>query len=108
MFPINPDYNKPVLDLYRDVTGLMLLNANYLGLLSQMGPTWRRKMKRLQSWIPDYSTPNPSTAGVFSQNGGEVFKAAGETAVAVKWTMVSSLLLLYGHALDEIRYPRFT
>ncbi|MCJ1254829.1 hypothetical protein MMC24_002645 [Lignoscripta atroalba] len=102
-FDIAPDYNKSVVDFYRDVTGLLLKNGHSLGALSFVEDHSFRRIHELPSWVPDYSTTTQRAIGSFNQSPVVVYGASGDTPVWVKWSSGSSLLYVKAIITDEVQ-----
>lgn len=98
---IVPDYSKPIVDLYRDITGHLIKDERSLTLLSSVEDVQDRQIHGLPSWVPDYSVwQRVSMLGLpISQRK---FQAAGDTSVSTRWSEGSSVLAVDGFHQDEI------
>ena len=98
---IEPDYSKNTADLYRDVTGRIIIEEQILSLLSSVEDQSDRRMHELPSWVPDYGyCQRISILGLPLQS--VKFRAAGETKVSVRWTEGSPVIAVDGFCQDTI------
>lgn len=99
---INPDYARPTVDVYRDITGYLITTEQSLTLLSTIEDISHRKPdSSLPSWVPDYSYhENIFTFGF--PIGRIQYSAAGSTPVSVRWSPTSSVLAIDGFTYDEV------
>ena len=98
---INPDYARPTVDVYRDITGYLITTEQSLTLLSTVEDISHRKPdSSLPSWVPDYNYhENIFTFGF--PIGRIQYSAAGSTPVSVRWSPASSILAVDGLNHDE-------
>ena len=99
---IVPDYSKPIVNLYRDITGHLITGERSLTLLSSVEDVQDRQILELPSWAPDYSVwQRVSMLGLpISQLK---FRAAGDTPVSTRWSEGSPILAVDGFQQDEIQ-----
>ncbi|KAI9874745.1 MAG: hypothetical protein M1830_009331 [Pleopsidium flavum] len=101
-FPIYPDYKKPVVEFYRDVTGF-LRDGHSLQMLSLVEDHSDRQIEGLPSWVPDYSVTAHESVGSFKQFNKMAYAAAGNTPIAVIWSLGSKSLHVHAYATDEVQ-----
>ena len=98
------NYEKPVVELYRDVTGHLIQSQRSLTLLSSVEDSSDRRIHDLPSWVPDYSVWQQHTVlGASIRVGHLKFRAAGSTPLSCRWTEGSPLLAVDGFRQDEIK-----
>lgn len=97
------DYEKPVAELYRDVTGYLIQSQRSLALLSNIEDVSYRCLHELPSWVPDYSVWQRHTVlGASIRVGHLNFRAAGYTPCSARWTEGSQLLAVDGICQDKV------
>ena len=98
---IEPDYSKKTADLYRDVTGRIIMEEQILSLLSSVEDHSDRLMPELPSWVPDYGyCQRVSILGL--PLPAVKFRAAGKTAVCVRWKEGSPVIAIDGFCQDVV------
>ena len=97
------DYEKPVAELYRDVTGHLIQSQRSLTLLSNIEDVSYRCFHELPSWVPDYSVwQRHAVLGASIRVGHLNFRAAGQTPFSARWTEGSQLLAVDGFCQDKV------
>lgn len=97
------DYEKPVAQLYRDVTGYLIHSQRSLTLLSSVEDISDRHFHELPSWVPDYSVWQRHTVlGASIRAGHLKFRAAGYTPFSARWDEGSQFLAVHGFCPDQI------
>ena len=97
------DYEKPVAQLYRDLTGYLIQSQRSLALLSNVEDFSYRCFHELPSWVPDYSVWQRHTVlGASIRVGHLNFRAAGHTPFSGRWTEGSQLLPVDGFCRDNV------
>ena len=99
--PIKPDYSKPVADLFRDVTGQLVVEDRALYLLSSVEDASDRKTHELPSWVPDFNVWGRVSMLGMPTNRVK-FRAAAKTVPSVRWTAGSDVLAVDGHHHDFV------
>ena len=97
------DYEKPVAELYRDITGYLIRSQRSLTLLSNIEDISYRCFHELPSWVPDYSVWQRHTVlGASIRVGHLNFRAARHTPFSARWTEGSQLLAVDGFCQDKV------
>lgn len=97
------DYEQPVAQLYRDMTGHLIQSQRSLALLSNVEDASYRCFHELPSWVPDYSVWQRHTVlGASIRVGHLNFRAAGHTRFSVRWNEGSQLLSVDGFCQDRV------
>ena len=97
------DYDRPVTQLYRDVTGHLIQSQRSLTLLSSVEDFSYRRFHKLPSWVPDYSVWQRHTVlGAPIRVSHLKYRAAGHKPFSARWTEGSELLAVDGFCQDEI------
>ena len=99
--PIVPDYSKPVAELYKDVTGQLVVEDRALYLLSSVEDASDRKTQNLPSWVPDFNFWGRVSMLGMPTNRVK-FRAAAKTPVSARWTAGSDILAVDAHCYDHI------
>ena len=94
---IIPNYNKPVDEFYRDVTGDLTLRYESFIMLSAVEDRSLRKLHSLSSWVPDYSVTTHAMHDHWS-----TFNAAGSTPFLCRWEPGSNELRVHAYMVDEV------
>jgi len=98
---IVPDYSKPIADLYRDITGHLIMEEKSRSLLSSVEDISDRQIHKLPSWVPDYSVEQRAT--IIGMPLSQLsFQAASLAPVSARWTTGSTVLAVNGHRQDVI------
>lgn len=93
---IMPDYNVTASNLYRDVTGKIIVGAKSFGLLSTVNPNSQREIPNLPSWVPYYST------GCSKGHDDTCYKASGLAPFVASWSPGSNVLQVHSAFVDEV------
>ena len=97
------DYDRPVAQLYREVTGHLIQSQRSLTLLSSVEDFSYRRFHELPSWVPDYSVWQRHTVlGAPIRVSHLNFHAAGYNPFSARWTEGSELLAVDGFCQDKI------
>ncbi|MCJ1450873.1 hypothetical protein MMC28_001207 [Mycoblastus sanguinarius] len=99
---VDVDYETPVADYYRDITGKLILHGPSLSPLSLVEDHSMRKLSELPSWVPDYSITThcgsrAAAPGYFANDF-----AAGNSPTSVRWNPGSSALRVHARIVDEV------
>ncbi|KAL8717390.1 MAG: hypothetical protein Q9225_005359 [Loekoesia sp. 1 TL-2023] len=93
---IMPDYSVPASDIYRDVTGKMIIGARSFELLSTVNAIPQHQIPNLPSWVPDYSTRS------FQGHNRPYYKASGVAPFVASWSPGSNALQAHAAFVDEV------
>ena len=97
------DYERPVAQLYREVTGYLIQSQRSLTLLSSVEDFSYRRFHELPSWVPDYSVWQRHTVlGAGIRVSHLNFRAAGHKPFSARWTEGSDFLAVDGFCQDKI------
>ncbi|KAI9704530.1 MAG: hypothetical protein M1820_005604 [Bogoriella megaspora] len=95
---IQPDYEQPVRDFYRDVAGTMLTKGKCLRMLGLVEDRSQTQIEGLPSWVPDFSV----TVGLGALGLDTLYKACSESSCHAQWSNGSDLLVLNASFVDEV------
>ena len=97
----NPDYSKPVAQVYETVTKNMIINQGSLEILGEVqDPRWTL-VKKLPSWTVDWSAQSRATP-FRSRLVWTDFLAAGDSQVRVGTSSIPGTLVLTGINVDTV------
>ena len=97
------DYDRPVAQLYREITGHLIQSQRSLTLLSSVEDFSYRRFHELPSWVPDYSVWQRHTVlGAGIRVSYLNFRAAGHKPFSARWTEGSEFLAVDGFCQDKI------
>ena len=92
---IEPDYDRPVADFFRDVTGTAIMCYRSYVPLSLGAPRSETTLANLPSWVPDYS----SDVNVYH---AEVYHASDSTPFAAEWKLGSNTFSVRAKIVDKV------
>jgi hypothetical protein len=94
-----PDYNAPLVDVYRDFCWNIIQLTGSLEIIYQ-GSSCQNRNNSLPSWLPDFEMATPDD--LLSSTRYKGFRAAGETRPACELTQNKSFLVCRGFRLDTV------
>lgn len=90
------DYDQPVADLYREVTGIIMTTRRSLKLLLLKVDSSLQQVKGLPSWVPDYSVGRGRPEFRYAH-----FITPGKP-IDIQWQRGSNALQISGQIIDEV------
>ena len=93
---IEPKYDQPVGDFFRDVTGTAIICYQSYELLSLVTLDSESTISNRPSWVPDFSLDRAN------QYHSECYHASGNTPLLVEWTLGSKTLSLQAKITDQV------
>ncbi|KAK8118392.1 uncharacterized protein PG998_003018 [Apiospora kogelbergensis] len=100
---LEPDYEKPLLDVYRDATRYLIVKHGSLRVLCHVdnGPT--KTVPDWPSWVPDWRQAKVSSEIWNAEETGARLAAAGDEPVVFGTVSHESRLSLGGREVDRVR-----
>ena len=92
---IEPDYDRPVADFFRDVTGTAIMSYRSYVPLSLGALRPETTLTNLPSWVPDYSSD-------VNAYYAEIYHASDSTPFAAEWKLGSNTLSVLAKIVDKV------
>ncbi|KAE9364093.1 HET-domain-containing protein [Stipitochalara longipes BDJ] len=99
---IAADYNKTAQQVYIQVTRHLMTRNCSLGLLSDAGISFERRLSSIPSWIPNLNVKRISYR--LGQPSDRAYRAGGDTKPIFHWKADSDYLIIRGCLVDTVAH----
>ena len=98
---LEPDYEKPVLDVYRDVARFLIIEHGSLDVLSDAGLPLEPSWPSWPSWVPDWRQ-NKASNTLTTMPSAKNHNASGNGSLSMGFSDNSAILSLEGIDVDHV------